>query len=245
MITLYAFGPNFGLPDASPFCMKVLVLLRMAGLDHTFKPCDLRKAPKGKGPYITDDGVTIADSTFIRWHLEKKHGADFDAGLNARQRAEAWAFEKLCEDNLYWAVVSERWLIDENFNAGPRAFFNAVPAPMRPMVSAVVRRQIRRALHGQGLGRHSREERIEIARRGIDALSDKLGENAFFMGDKPTSVDAIVFSTVAGYLPEVFETELKAMVRRHDNLMAYHDRCMSKWFPKFSAASGSAASGNA
>ena len=31
MITLYTFGPKFGLPDPSPFCMKALVLLKMAG----------------------------------------------------------------------------------------------------------------------------------------------------------------------------------------------------------------------
>ena len=36
----------------------------------------------------------IPDSTFIRWHLEKKYGIDFDRGLDARDRATAWALKK-------------------------------------------------------------------------------------------------------------------------------------------------------
>ncbi len=34
MITLYSFGPFFGLPDASPFVMKGEMLLKLAGLPY-------------------------------------------------------------------------------------------------------------------------------------------------------------------------------------------------------------------
>ena len=34
MITLHSFGPFMGTPDSSPFVMKVMVLLKMAGLLH-------------------------------------------------------------------------------------------------------------------------------------------------------------------------------------------------------------------
>ncbi len=42
--------------------------------------------PKGKLPYIDDQGVILSDSTFIRWHLEKKYAIDFDTGLSSQQR---------------------------------------------------------------------------------------------------------------------------------------------------------------
>ena len=32
MITLYVFGPNFGLPETSPYVTKTEVQLKMAGL---------------------------------------------------------------------------------------------------------------------------------------------------------------------------------------------------------------------
>lgn len=72
MITLYGFGPAFGLPDPSPFVIKVEALLKMAGLAFRTDTTGFRKAPKRKLPYIDDDGTLIADSTFIRWHIEKK-----------------------------------------------------------------------------------------------------------------------------------------------------------------------------
>jgi len=34
MITLYSFGPGFGLPDPSPFVTKAEVLLKMAELPY-------------------------------------------------------------------------------------------------------------------------------------------------------------------------------------------------------------------
>ena len=52
-------------------------------------------SPKGQLPYIVDDAASIADSTFIRAHIEAKYGFDFDAGLDLRERAQAWALVAL------------------------------------------------------------------------------------------------------------------------------------------------------
>ena len=114
MITLYTFGPAFGLPDPSPFVTKAEVLLKIAGLPYRTDTQGFRKAPKGKLPYIEDDGERIADSTFIRWHIEKKYRIDLDRGLAPEQRATAWAFEKMADEHLYWAVVDARWMDDTN-----------------------------------------------------------------------------------------------------------------------------------
>ena len=138
MITLYTFGPAFGLPDPSPFVTKAEVLLKMAGLPYRTDTTGFRKAPKGKLPYIEDGGERIADSTFIRLHLEQKYGVDFDRGLDPERRAIAWAFEKLAEDHLYWAIVESRWSDDANFDKGPRTFFRVVPAPLTPRLSDVI-----------------------------------------------------------------------------------------------------------
>ena len=87
MITLYTFGPGFGLPDPSPFVMKAEALLRIAGLPYRVDGKGFSKAPKGKLPYIyIDDGERIADFTVIRWHLEKMHKVDFERGLSEEQR---------------------------------------------------------------------------------------------------------------------------------------------------------------
>ena len=166
MITLHTFGPNFGLPDPSPFVTKAELLLKMSGQPYRTDTEGFGKAPKGKLPYIKDDGTPIADSTFIRWHLEKKYQIDFDRGLSAEQRAIAWAFEKMAEDHLYWALVHARWMDDANFAKGPMVFFRKIPAPVRPIMVVMIRRQVRKALHAHGMGRHSpgRDRRLGHAR---------------------------------------------------------------------------------
>jgi Glutathione S-transferase N-terminal domain len=171
MITLYGSGPNFGLPDASPFVTKAETLLRMSKLPFEKALMSFSKAPKGKIPYIEDDGQLLGDSTLIRWHLEKKYAIDFDQGLSAEQLAIAWAFEKMAEDNLYWASVYFRWMIDDNFRKGPVNFFKDVPVPVRPVVVSMIRRRLRKTLHGQGIGRHSADEITAIGIRSIDAMA--------------------------------------------------------------------------
>jgi hypothetical protein len=50
MITLYTFGPFFGLPEASPFVMKGEMLLKLAGLEYQTNTRGFGKAPKGNHP---------------------------------------------------------------------------------------------------------------------------------------------------------------------------------------------------
>lgn len=233
MRRLYTFGPNFGLPDPSPFCMKAMVLLKMAGLDCETGQCDPRKAPKKKGPVLVDDGEVVPDTSFIRWHIENTYGHDFDAGLSEAERGVAWALAKLCEDNIYWSIVSERWMVEENFLAGPVVFFRPVPNPMRPIVIAMVRRQVKRDLWGQGFGRHTRDEIVRLGNQGLDAISQVLDDKPYMMGDECTAVDATVFGTVSSALSETFDTPLLTHGKNKANLVAYRDRCMERWFPDF------------
>jgi glutathione S-transferase len=238
MITLYKFGPRWGLTDPSPFVMKAETLLRMAQLPYKTSDGGLRGAPKGKLPYIEDGGEKIADSTFIRWHLENAHRVDFDRGLSVEQRAVAWAFEKMAEDNLYWVVLDERWMNDENFRKGPSSFFVFVPPPMRSLVKTMVRRSVKRNLHGQGMGRHSALEKLAIGTRSVEAISDYLAQKPFFMGTEPVGADATIFSFVAGILCPLFETPLRAEALRRPNLAAYVGRMTARYYPELGEMAG-------
>jgi glutathione S-transferase len=115
MITLYGFGPGFGLPEISPFVTKTEVQLKMAGLAYRKERAIPPSSPKGQLPYIVDEMENVADSTFIRAHIEGKYGFDFDAPLSLQARAQAWAFERMIEHHLYWALIGARWVDSENF----------------------------------------------------------------------------------------------------------------------------------
>lgn len=238
MITLHTFGPAFGLPDPSPFVTKTDVLLKMSGLPYRTDTEGFNKAPKGKLPFIDDDGQHIADSTFIRWHLEKKYGIDFNRGLDAEQRAIAWAFEKMVEDNLYWAIVDIRWSYDENFQRGPLKFFDKVPAFLRPVMVPIIRRQVRKSLWAHGMGRHKPDEIVTLGTRAIEAIADYLGDKRFFMGEEPVGVDATIFAFVAGTLCPVFQTPIRDAAARRDNLKRYVGRMAARHYPELTEMAG-------
>ncbi len=230
MITLYKFGPAFGLLEASPFVTKAEILLKMAGLDYEEDLNGLGKAPKSKLPYIKDDGKLIADSTFIRLHIEDKYGHDFDACLDQRQRGMAWAIEKMLEDNLYWSVLSDRWVHDGNFDFGPRVFFKAAPAPIRPFIIRSVRKKIKRNLEGQGTGLHSQSEKHRLAIRTINHVAAILGDYKYIMGENPCGADAFVFAILTGASVEGFDTPLISTVKAHSNLVDYLARMRERFY---------------
>ena len=233
MITLYTFGPFFGLPDPSPFVMKGEMLLKLSGLPYQTNTRGFSRAPKGKLPYIDDDGTLVADSTLIRLHLEKKHGIDFDRALSARERGTAWAVDKMLEDHLYWVMVYWRWLNDANFERGPKAFFKRAPAIIRPLVSEDRAQehppQPARPRHRAALG--SGDDGDVRARHRFAVRI--LGDNRYFLGDEPCGADATVFAFVAGALTPRVRFAAAHADREAANLVAYRDRMMAEYFPDF------------
>ena len=233
MIILYKFGPYFGLPDASPFVMKAEMLLKLAGLPYHVSLKGLLNAPKGKLPYIRDDDETIADSTFIRLHIERKYGFDFDRGLSETEKGFAWAIEKMCEDHLYWLIVDARWMDRANFARGPAQFFADAPTLARPLAKAIVRRGVKRTLYDQGLGRHTPDERAELARRDLAALAAILGDKPFLFGDEPLGADATVGAFAAACLAKVFVAPLREAAEAEPRLVAYAERMTKRFYPDF------------
>jgi glutathione S-transferase len=233
VITLYTFGPLFGLPDASPFVMKGEMLLKLSKLEYQTSNKGFTRAPKGKLPYIDDNGTIVADSTLIRLYLEQKYGVDFDRSLSEREKGIAWATEKMLEDHLYWVLVYWRWMKDDNFRKGPANFFRRAPAFIRPLVIWMVRGKVRRSLHAHGIGRHQESEMTAMSDRAFDALSKLLGENKYLMGNEPCGADATAFAFIAGSLCPLFESPAHARARTLPNLIAYRERMMAEFYPGF------------
>jgi glutathione S-transferase len=229
-IALYRFGPFLGAPDSSPFVIKTMMLLKLAGLAFRAVPGNPLKAPRKLLPYIEDDGTMVADSTLIRHHIEAKYGVDFDAGLSPEQKAAAWAIERMCEDHLYFAMLEARWLDPANFRKGVGTMFGIVPGPLRPLAKMMLRRQNASRLKGHGIGRHARSDIVRLAVRDIEALAVLVGDKPYLMGEKPCGADAIVFAMVTSILTPPLDTPLRPAMQKHRNLVAYQDRLTTKYF---------------
>jgi glutathione S-transferase len=233
MITLYHFGPALGLADASPFCLKVHLYLRAAGLEFETRTGyqHLRNAPKGKLPYIDDGGTRVADSEFIISHLKAKYGDPLDGGLGAEQRAVAHAFTKMLDENLYWCMVYSRWLDPATWPAVRSTFFGGMPAPLRLFVPSLAQRRVKKTLYGQGLGRHNPEEILEITRRDLAALSAYLGAREYFLGERITTLDVTAWAFLAGLIIPDLDSELTSLARSFGNLARFVERIRTRYYP--------------
>jgi glutathione S-transferase len=234
-ITLHRFGPFLGAPDSSPFVIKAMMLLKLAALPFNDVQGNPLKAPKKLLPYIEDEGTTVADSTLIRLHIERKYGFDFDAALTPEQKAVAWAVERMCEDHLYFAMLEARWLDPVAFKKGVGTMFGVVPLPLRPIAKVMLRRANAARLRGHGLGRHTKADIAKLATGDIDALAAILRDKPYLMGERPCGSDAFVFGIVTSILTPPLDNALRTTMQKHANLVAYRDRMTRQFFPNVAA----------
>ena len=228
MLTLQTFPPAFGLRASSPFAVKAEALLAMSRLPFEKDYADLRKAPRGKLPVLVDGERVIPDTAHIQAHLERAHGIDFDGDLTERQRAIATAFRRLVEHHLYFIGGNLRW--NDHADAVRDEYFKAVPGLIRGLVFRKVLKDLNRTLHMQGLGRHTREEQLAFAREDIDAIAGQLGEQDFFLGDRPTSIDATIYGALANLIDCTLASPLKDHAASKPSLVAYVRRCEARFF---------------
>jgi glutathione S-transferase len=222
----------WGLISVSPFCLKLDAFLRMTGIDHeSLTVAAPFRAPKGKAPWIEHDGRTIGDSTLIIAHLKATFGVDPEHALSAQQRGQAVAIQRLIEENLYWAMVHDRWIEPENWPILKRTVLSGLPGALRPVIAPLARRGVRRQIKGHGLGIHTPAEIAEIAQRDITALAAMLGDGPWFFGAEPTETDAVVYSLLANIAFTGFASAMKPMIAGHANLTAFLERFRGRYYP--------------
>lgn len=215
--------------NASPFCEKVIVYAKLAGIEfEEVRDLFPTAGPKGKYPWIEDGETRLGDSQTIVEYLQDRHADPLgDRTLREAVQRRCHLVRRVVEESLYFALLAERYQDDEVWRRFSRDLGGAVPAGMGRLVTPLVRRDIRALIRRQGYGRHSVAEIQRIATDDLAAISDMLGEQPFFAGHEPHVIDATVF----GFLSNVFETPMPTPLGeragKHANLRAFHERMRS------------------
>lgn len=233
MLTLYKFGPAFGVPDASPFCVKLETYLRMAGLEFRVEKGaqNLKRSPKGKMPFIDHDGTRIGDSELVIAYLKKTFGDTVDGHLSSEQKALALLVQRTLDEHCYFGMVYSRWLDDANWPVVRDGFFRTVPGPLRGIVSSMLRKGVAKSLHGQGTGRHAPADIYAMAVADLKAVLELLGDKPFFFGDTPSSIDAVIFSYfINGRIP-LIASPMRDFLNGEPRVAAYCERMYARYFP--------------
>jgi len=234
-VKLFQFPRMLGVPNLSPFCCKLETWLRIAGIPYELEiVTDPRKGPRGKLPFIEDEGVRIADSTIIVDHLKRSRGVDPDAGLSPSQRAIALLVQRTLEEH-YAFVLAYTHLVREEGQRHTQARFDAVPAIVRPLVSRIVQGKVEKILWFQGLTRNSHEEIVEAALRDWRAVLAMMGDGPFYFGAMPSSVDAVVFGALASSILTPIETPIRDYLRSQPGVVDYAERMRARFFPELTS----------
>ncbi|MEM8750619.1 MAG: glutathione S-transferase family protein [Pseudomonadota bacterium] len=219
MLTLLTFPSGLGVSAYSPFAVKSEVLLVMSGIQYTKEFPMVTKMPRSKIPVLKDGERLIPDTAHIQTYLEQEQGVDFDSHLSAEQLATATAFRGMMENHLYFINAYFRWI--DHPKAVHDTYFVEVPKLLRGLIFKAALKQVHKTLHLQGLGRHSRDELIAFGRKDVQALADQLGDKPYFLGDQPSSIDAMVYGTLTNMVDCELDTPTKRDCLKHENLLAY------------------------
>jgi glutathione S-transferase len=233
-IRLFAFGTGWGVPfaTAAPFPLKLATWLRLAELPFDFVVAnDPGKGPKGKSPWIEYGAVRMGDSTLIIEHLQERFDIDLDAHLDARQRALAVAVQRMLEEH-YHQCFEHQLFFGRGGEERLREFAAGMPIPLRWLVPTVLKRAFRKQLHARGMGRHSEDVIVAQGASDLDALAELLGDQPYFLGDRPSSIDACVFGFLGVSLYVAGDNPLYRYGASRENLMRYCERMRARYFPE-------------
>ena len=233
-IRLFAFGAGWGVPfnTTAPFPLKLETWLRMAGIPFEFVIAnDPNKGPKGKSPWIEIGTERMGDSALIIEYLEGRLGINLDAHLDAQQRALAVSVQRMLEDHFH-QCFEHQLFFGKGGEERLQEFAATMPIPVRWLVPTVLKRAFTKQLHARGMGRHSEEVIIAQGKSDLDALSVLLGDQLYFLGDQPSSIDACVFGFLGVSLYVAGDNPLYRYGASIENLMRYCERMRARYYPE-------------
>jgi glutathione S-transferase len=173
-------------------------------------------------------------------YLKATYGDPLDAHLSLRDRAVGVALRRMIEESLYWsAIIHTRWQGDANFELYRPSLSAMIDLPSEQSERIVnqFRQQILVEFREQGMGRHSAEENYELAKADLAALADYLGEQSYFLGERPTALDATVYASLAHIINVPFLGPAKEYARSRPNLVSYCRRMQERYYPEAAPAS--------
>lgn len=226
MIRLYTFPDCLpGTPDPSGFVVKLMTIFSLAGIPYTRIPIqNPSQGPKGKVPFIEDNGVVLGDTTHILEYLHRAYGLDLDLHLSALEKAQSHALQRLLEERLYWVIVYSRWMDVANQGFARTVLFKDVPWPIRGLITRMATKTVRQALHHQGLGRHTGDEIYQMGLSDINAVRAVLDDKPFLFGDRPSVADATAFGMLINIAGPDVPSPLRDLVHDTPSLFTYLER---------------------
>ncbi|XP_077222716.1 metaxin-like protein [Tasmannia lanceolata] len=240
-LVLVTRKPCFGLPTGCPVCLPVYVYLRLANVrfDVHF---DVTSPDSDDIPFV-ELGDYVAFNNEKGGVIEKlkEDGiVDLDSKLPSHTIPEWLSTKAMISSWLADAALYELW-VGSDGSAAYNIYFSDLSWPIGKVLHWKQTRAVKQLL---GITKVNAEEReAEIYRKATiayEALSLRLGEQAFFFEDRATSVDAIFLGHALFILHALADTSvLRSKIMKHDNLVRYVEKHKTGYLESCSSSSSS------
>ena len=199
-VILHQLPPVKEIVSRSPQCLALETFIKMSGIpyqnEYEEKAQDVTKENKGKIPYIVYKKDKVEGLKNCIDFLKKEFEIDMDNHLSPTDQAVVHAFRTMIEESTNWSLVYYRWV--DNYGESKK-MFSKLPPVLNFVSPKMFQNKCKKSIESHVIGRYDREELYNIAEQDLNALAAFLGEKAFFLGDQPSSFDAVAFGLLANF----------------------------------------------
>lgn len=235
---LEVWGGDWGVPSVDHNCMIVMAYCRFANAPVNVKKTNRpRKSPTGDLPVLRHESGSETDVMRILEHL-RKLGHNVDQTLMAKQSADTLAFTALLTEKLLPAILYQWWMDGKTYVELTRPWYGKAVGfpfslywPMRKQTASKTRLM---SQFGTSCISESELESLVLknAKECLNLLSSRLADRNYFFGDKPTSLDAVVYGHLQPLLrAPLSNSPLHTHLKACRNLVAYCQRISNEYFP--------------
>lgn len=237
VMKVFGLAKAWDFPDASPYVCKLVMWLRLAGIDHELIyvpwPDMIQRAPRKSVPWIEDvDGEVVHDSQRAIDRLTEKYAITLDAHLSPLEKAQARAWQRLLEDHYYWAaLVHMRWVDDMNWPIYKQELAAELdPSPEVEAFFQEIRDHLVGEFNGHAVGKMNIEEVRAVACQDLDALDTALGDHVYFMGERPSTIDAMLYACLLQTYATPCSSPVVDYARSKSALYRYYNRLHEQYW---------------
>ncbi|XP_058824966.1 metaxin-1 homolog [Topomyia yanbarensis] len=238
---LFLYRGEWGLPTIDYECAKILAYLKFSDAKVTLNfNGNPFSSPNGMLPYlVTDEGKKLAGYNRIVEFLQSR-GFDANAQLEGQNYIVINGCIQYVFENLFPFFMYNLWGDPKNLDTTRMLYAKRIPIPFNfycPRKYVVKTNELTVSLAGfaldDSIATHDVKDMMLNAKKCINWVSERLGENGYFFGDTPSEIDAILY----GYLSVILKLTLpNGVLQNHlkecANLVKYVDRITTIYFAK-------------
>lgn len=233
-------GSHNGVCDGSPYVCRVECYLRFINKPYIKAvSTDLSENPRGMVPFANVYGSMVDDSSRVLEHIQRHFGMDTNKSLTPQQLMHGHFIRRLLAGSFYWVRFYMNFGTEGGREAVRRETGKTVPAPILPLITALIVNSQQARLNGHGLSKLTEEEIIETGKDDLRALSTLLGNSTYILGTKEATVyDTDVYAFVGHLFYDTTPSSLewvKEIRKELPKLDRYIDQMRSLLFPDLKA----------